>query len=119
MVGSGTPENAKTATVFGITNVTYTIERRCTTANTFWHIYVNLTSNGPVDVVFNVSQSDGNGQKKLKMSFTLRHDPDLRLWRMEPAHHFIHQCALGAGNRHSPEPTTNGRQSEPFYLCWP
>ncbi len=30
VVGSGTPENAKTATVFGITNVTYTIERRCT-----------------------------------------------------------------------------------------
>jgi hypothetical protein len=70
VVGSGTPGNAKTATVFGITNVTYTIERRCTTANTFWHVYVNLTSNGPVDATFNVIQSDGNGQRKLKMSFT-------------------------------------------------
>ena len=70
VVGSGTPENAKTATVFGITNVTYTIERRCTTANTFWHIYVNLTSNGPVNVVFNVEQSDGNGGGNIPMSFT-------------------------------------------------
>ena len=70
VVGSGTPENAKTATVFGITNVTYTIERRCTTANTFWHIYVNLTSNGPVATVFNIVQSDGNGQRNIKMSFT-------------------------------------------------
>ena len=70
IVGSGTPENAKTATVFGITNVTYTVERRCTTANTFWHIYVNLTSNGPVNVVFNVEQSDGNGVRKIPMSFT-------------------------------------------------
>jgi len=70
VVGSGTPENAKTATVYGITNVTYTIERRCTTANTFWHIYVNLTSNGPVEATFNVIQSDGNGQRKLQMSFT-------------------------------------------------
>jgi hypothetical protein len=70
IVGSGTPENAQTLSVYGITNVTYTIERRCTTANTFWHIYVNLTSNGPVDVVFNVEQSDGNGQRKIPMSFT-------------------------------------------------
>jgi hypothetical protein len=70
VVGSGTPENAKTATVYGITNVTYTIERTCTTANTFWHIYVNLTSNGPVDAVFNLRQSDGNGRNKIKMSFT-------------------------------------------------
>jgi hypothetical protein len=70
VVGSGTPENAKTATVFGITNVTYTIERRCTTANTFWHIYVNLTSNGPVDAIFNVTQSDGNGKRKINLSFT-------------------------------------------------
>jgi hypothetical protein len=70
VVGSGTPENAKTATVYGITNVTYTIERTCTTANTFWHIYVNLTSNGPVDTIFNVIQSDGNGKRNIKMSFT-------------------------------------------------
>jgi Ig-like domain from next to BRCA1 gene len=70
VVGSATPGNIKTATVYGITNVTYTIERTCTTANTFWHIYVNLTSNGPVDAIFNVVQSDGNGQKNIDMSFT-------------------------------------------------
>ncbi len=70
VVGSGTPENAKTSTVYGITNVTYTIERRCTTANTFWHIYVNLTSNGPVNTIFNVTQSDGNGKRNIKLSFT-------------------------------------------------
>jgi hypothetical protein len=70
VVGSGTPENAKTATVYGITNVSYTITRECTTANTRWHISVNLTSNGPVDVIFNVIQSDGNGKRKINMSFT-------------------------------------------------
>jgi len=70
VVGSSTPGNAKTATVYGITNVTYTITRRCTTANTFWHIFVNLTSNGPVDVTFDMLQSDGNGQHHIKMSFT-------------------------------------------------
>lgn len=70
VVGSGTPENNKTATVYGITNVTYTVERRCTTANTFWHIWVNLTSNGPVKVTFSIRQSDGNGQNNIKMNFT-------------------------------------------------
>jgi hypothetical protein len=69
VVGSGTPENNRTQTVYDITNVSYTIERRCTTANTFWHIWVNLTSNGPVKVKFDMLQSDGNGQHNIRMTF--------------------------------------------------
>ena len=99
IVGSGTPENAKTATVFGITNVTYTVERRCTTANTFWHIYVNLTSNGPVNAIFNVEQSDGNGVQEDHNVLHVRDDPDLRLWRVGPALHFVQTAPLGAGDR--------------------
>jgi hypothetical protein len=70
VVGSGTPENSKTATVYDITAVSYTVERRCTSANTFWHIWANLTSNGPVTSTFNIRQSDGNGQNKIKLTFT-------------------------------------------------
>lgn len=69
VVGSGTPENNKTQSVYDITAVSYTIERRCTAANTFWHIYVHLTSNGPLKSTFNILQSDGNGQKNIKLEF--------------------------------------------------
>jgi len=70
VVGSGTPSNSKTQSVYDVTAVSYTVERRCTAANTFWHIYVHLTSNGPVKVTFNMVQSDGNGQNKIKLEFT-------------------------------------------------
>jgi hypothetical protein len=70
VVGSGTPENNKTATVYDITAVSYTIERRCTPANTFWHIYVHLTSNGPLKSTFRIQQSDGVGQNNIKLTFT-------------------------------------------------
>jgi len=70
VVGSGTPENNKTASVYDITAVTYTIERRCTSANTFWHIYVNLTSNGPLKSTFRIVQSDGVAQNGIKLTFT-------------------------------------------------
>jgi hypothetical protein len=69
VVGSGTPQNNKTQSVYDITAVSYTIERRCTSANTFWHIYVHLTSNGPLKSTFNILQSDGNGQKKIRLDF--------------------------------------------------
>ena len=69
VVGSGTPDNNKTATVYDITAVSYTIERRCTSANTFWHIWVNLTSNGPMKTTFRMLQSDGNGQNNIKLEF--------------------------------------------------
>ncbi len=69
VVGSGTPENNKTQSVYDITAVGYTIERRCTAANTFWHIYVHLTSNGPLNSTFSMLQSDGNGQNKIKLAF--------------------------------------------------
>src|SRR5688500_5853313 len=52
MVGSGTPENRKTETVYGVTAVTYNIDRRCAPANTFYTITANITSNGPVEVTF-------------------------------------------------------------------
>ena len=70
VVGSGTPENNKTQSVYDITAVSYTIERRCTSANTFWHIYANLTSNGPLKSTFSILQSDGNGQKNIKLQFS-------------------------------------------------
>jgi len=70
VVGSGTPANSKTATAYGITAVSYTIERRCTAANTFWQIYIHLTSNGPLNSTFTVLQSDGVQQKNIKLNFS-------------------------------------------------
>ena len=69
VVGSGTPENNKTASVYDITAVSYTIERRCTAANTFWRIWVHLTSNGPLKSTFRILQSDGVGQNNIKLTF--------------------------------------------------
>jgi hypothetical protein len=70
VVGSGTPENNKTASVYDITAVSYTIERRCTAANTFWHIWVNLTSNGPLKSTFSILQSDGVAKHNIKLAFS-------------------------------------------------
>lgn len=70
VVGSGTPANSKTQTVYDITAVTYTITCSATTANTFWDISVNLSSNGPVKSTFDILQSDGNGQHNIHMTFT-------------------------------------------------
>jgi hypothetical protein len=50
VVGSGTPENKKTETVFGVTAVTYEVDRRCAPANTFYTITAYITTNGPVEV---------------------------------------------------------------------
>jgi hypothetical protein len=69
-VGSGTPENRKTETVYGVTAVTYEVERECAPANTFYTITASLTTNGPVDVTFTWVQSDGNNQRNNRLSFT-------------------------------------------------
>ena len=70
VVGSGTPENRKTETVFGVTAVTYEVERVCAPANTFYTITAYITSNGPVDVTFTWVQSDGNNQRNNRVEFT-------------------------------------------------
>jgi hypothetical protein len=70
VVGSGTPANPKTQTAYSITNVTIDISKRCTTANTFYTITANISSNGPVTAVFNWVQSDGNNDPNNQMNFT-------------------------------------------------
>jgi hypothetical protein len=70
VVGGGTPANWKTPSPYDITAVTYTITCRTTTANTFWHILINLSSNGPVKTTFSVVQSDGVRQNNINMTFT-------------------------------------------------
>jgi hypothetical protein len=70
VVGSGTPENRKTETVFGVTAVTYEVERRCAPANTFYTITTHITSNGPIDVTFTWIQSDGNNKRNNQLEFT-------------------------------------------------
>ena len=69
VVGSLTPENNKTQTVFGVTNVSIDISKRCTTANTFYTITASISSNGPVSAVFSWVQSDGNNDPNNKISF--------------------------------------------------
>jgi hypothetical protein len=70
VVGSGTPENRKTETVYGVTAVSYEIERTCAPANTFYTITTYITTNGPVDVTFTWMQSDGNNKRNNQLSFT-------------------------------------------------
>jgi hypothetical protein len=70
VVGSGTPENRRTETVYGVTAVTYEVERTCAPANTFYTITANITTNGPVDVTFTWVQSDGNNKRNNRLSFT-------------------------------------------------
>ncbi len=70
VVGSGTPENVKTATVYDITAVTYDDPvRRCTSANPFWNVTAHVSSNGPVTAVFTWAQSDGNNHRNNKLIF--------------------------------------------------
>jgi len=70
MVGSITPESRKTETVFGITSVTYTIDRTCGAANTFYTITANISSSGPLEINFKWIQSDGNNDQNNKLNFT-------------------------------------------------
>lgn len=70
VVGSGTPENRRTETVFGVTAVTYQIDRQCTAANTFYEITAYITTNGPAEVRFTWRQSDGNQEMNRRLSFS-------------------------------------------------
>ena len=70
VVGSGTPENRRTETVYGVTMVTYQVDRQCAPANTFYTITAFITSNGPVEVSFTWVQSDGNNQRNNQLNFT-------------------------------------------------
>lgn len=69
VVGSSTPSNSKTQTIYDVTSVVYHVTRRCTAANTFWHLTADISSNGPVTVTFNWLQSDGNGNRNKKVIF--------------------------------------------------
>jgi len=69
VVGSLTPESRRTETVFGITSVTYTIDRACGAANTFYTITAFITSNGPVKINFMWIQSDGNSDESNALTF--------------------------------------------------
>ena len=70
VVGGLTPESRRTETVFGVTAVTYSVDRRCAPANTFYTITANITSNGPVEVEFFWIQSDGNSDMTNRVTFT-------------------------------------------------
>ena len=70
VVGSGTPANNKTQTVYGITSLTYDVARSCTAANPFYTITAYLTSNGPVTATFTWEQSDGNSKGNNKLTFS-------------------------------------------------
>jgi hypothetical protein len=70
VVGSFTPDSKRTETVFGVTSVTYQVERTCAPANTFYTITANFTSNGPVEVEFFWIQSDGNSDMTNRLTFT-------------------------------------------------
>jgi hypothetical protein len=70
MVGNLTPESRKTETVFGVTSVTYTIDRTCGAANTFYTITAYISSSGPLEINFKWIQSDGNNDQNNKLNFT-------------------------------------------------
>jgi len=69
VVGNSTPENKKTETVFGVTAVTYQVDRRCAPANTFYTITAYITTNGPVEVTFTWVQSDFNNKRNNDLTF--------------------------------------------------
>ena len=70
VVGSITPESRKTETVFGITSVTYTVDRTCSAANTFYTITAYISSSGPVEINYMWIQSDGNNDENNRLNFT-------------------------------------------------
>ena len=70
VVVAGTPSNDKTASPYGITNVSIDVTRDCKPANTFYTITASLTSNGPVTAVFTENQSDGHNTANRKLAFT-------------------------------------------------
>jgi hypothetical protein len=69
VVGDITPESRKTETVFGVTSVTYTVDRECTPANTIYTITAYISVSGPVRVDFMWIQSDGNNDPHTVYTF--------------------------------------------------
>jgi hypothetical protein len=69
VVGSITPESHKTETVFGVTSVTYQVDRRCAPANTFYTITAYISSSGPVKINFIWVQSDFNSDETNLVTF--------------------------------------------------
>lgn len=78
VVGSLTPESRRTETVFGVTSVTYSIDRACGAANTFYTITAHITSNGPVQANFMWIQSDFNNDEYNPLTFTQAATKDVR-----------------------------------------
>lgn len=72
VVGSGTPENNKTATVYDVTAVTYDVSYSCAAsgANQFNTVTAYISTNGPLTVIFTWEQSDGNNKANNKVTFT-------------------------------------------------
>jgi hypothetical protein len=70
VVGSLTPESHKTETVFGVTAVTYQVDRACAPANTFYTITAYISTSGPARVDFMWVQSDGNNDEHTVFKFT-------------------------------------------------
>ncbi len=73
VVGSGTPANNKTATVYDVTAVTYNVVRDpvagCPT-NVTYTVNATIATNGPVTVNYMWVQSDGNNDKNNTLVFT-------------------------------------------------
>ncbi len=72
VVGSGTPANNKTATVYGVTSVTYSVARIPATgcpANVDYQTTAYITTNGPVTITYNWVQYDGNNSNNLTLNF--------------------------------------------------
>ena len=71
VVIAGTPSNNKTASPYDVTNVTYNeVTRVCKPANTFWYYSANISSNGPVSIIYAWQQSDGHNYNNLRLTFT-------------------------------------------------
>jgi Ig-like domain from next to BRCA1 gene len=71
VVVTGTPANNRTASPYGVADVTYNdVIRVCKKANTLWTYSANISSNGPVTVIFTWEQSDGHNFPNNKITFT-------------------------------------------------
>ncbi len=64
--------SSSTKVEYGVTSVTYTIDRRPATgcpANVWYYIYATITVNGPVNVTYNWRKSDGSSENKVTLKF--------------------------------------------------
>ncbi len=70
VVGSGTPGKG-TATAYGITSVAYDVSHTgtCTSANMFFTITANISSNGPLTITYHWQHSDGYRTSDTTLNF--------------------------------------------------